>query len=125
MTSRHIMPRLNNKAMNMKTNAIIAAIGLSLALVSSAWATQGNPEAAKEKAKVCAACHGPDGNSITPSFPKLAGQNEDYLRFALKHYRNKQRTNAIMNGQAESLTDKQIADLAAFYAKQKGLVLKR
>jgi len=47
-----------------------------------------------------------------------------FVLLALKHYRNKQRTNAIMNGQAESLTDTEIADLAAFYAQQKGLQLK-
>lgn len=109
----------------MKTHTMITAFGMSLALVTSAWAGHGNPEAAKEKAQVCAACHGPDGNSTTPNFPKLAGQNEDYLRAVLKHYRNKQRTNAIMNGQAESLTDTEISDLAAFYAQQKGLQVKR
>lgn len=125
MTWRRTSPRLNNKVMIMKKHTMIAALGMSLALVSSAWAGHGNPEGAKEKAQVCAACHGPDGNSPTPNFPKLAGQNEDYLRFALKHYRNKQRSNAIMNGQAEKLTDQEIADLAAFYAQQKGLQLKR
>ena len=110
--------------MTMKKYTMIAALGMNFVLLTSAWAGHGNPKAAEEKTKVCAACHGPDGNSTTPTFPKLAGQNEDYLRFALKHYRNKQRTNAIMNGQAESLTDTEIADLAAFYAQQKGLQLK-
>ncbi len=124
MTWRLITPRLNNKVMMMKTHTMMAALGLSLALVSSAWAA-GNPDGAKEKAQLCAACHGPDGNSVTPSFPKLAGQHEDYLRFALKHYRNKQRNNAIMSSQVENLTNQEIADLSAFYAKQKGLQLKR
>lgn len=124
MTWRRITPSLNNRVMIMKKHTMMAALGLSLALVSTAWAA-GNPDGAKEKAQLCAACHGADGNSPTPNFPKLAGQNEDYLRFALKHYRNKQRSNAIMNGQAENLTDKEIADLAAFYAQQKGLQLKR
>ena len=105
----------------MKKYVTIAALALSLA--TTAWAG-GNAEAAKEKAKECAACHGADGNSAVPSFPKLAGQNEDYLRFVLKQYRSKQRSNAIMNGQAEKLTDQGIADLAAYYAQQKGLQLK-
>ena len=108
----------------MKKYTMMATLGLSLALVSTAWAA-GNPDGAKEKAQQCGACHGADGNSQTPNFPKLAGQSEDYLRFALKHYRNKQRNNAIMNSQAENLTDKEIADLSAFYAQQKGLQLKR
>ena len=110
----------------MNKYTMIAAVTLSLALTTSAWAGRGNADAAKETATtVCAACHGPDGNSTTPAFPKLAGQNEDYMQAALKHYRNKQRSNAIMNGQAEKLTDKEIADLAAYFAHQKGLQLKR
>ena len=112
----------------MKKHTMIAAIALPLSLVfvNVAWAAKGNAEAAKEKATtVCAACHGADGNSPTPSFPKLAGQNADYLQATLKQYRSKQRKNAIMNGQAEKLTDKEIADLSAYYALQKGLYLKR
>ena len=112
----------------MKKHLMIAAISLPLTLVfgNVAWAAKGNAEAAKEKATtICAACHGADGNSPTPSFPKLAGQNADYLQATLKQYRSKQRKNAIMNGQAEKLTDKEIADLSAYYALQKGLYLKR
>lgn len=110
----------------MNKYTMMTAMTLSLALTTSAWAGHGNADAAKEKATtVCAACHGPDGNSPTPAFPKLAGQNEDYLKAMLKHYRSKQRSNAIMTAQAEKLTDQEIADLAAYFAQQKGLLLKR
>ena len=47
--------------------------------VVSGSAMAGNAEAGKEKAKVCAACHGADGNSATADFPKIAGQHADYL----------------------------------------------
>lgn len=110
----------------MKKQTILVTVAMSLAMASTAWAGQGNAEAGKEKATtVCAACHGADGNSPAPNFPKLAGQNADFLQYTLKQYRNKKRSNAIMNGQAESLTDKEIADLSAYYAQQKGLVVKR
>jgi len=108
----------------MKKISTITALVL-FGLSSATWAG-GDAAAGKEKATtVCAACHGADGNSPAPNFPKLAGQNQDYLVAVLKHYRNKQRSNAIMNGQAEKLTDKEIADLAAYYAQQKGLQVKR
>jgi len=126
MTSRHIMPRPNNRVMTMKKHMMIAAVALSLTLVNTAWAGHGNAEEASKKAEeVCAACHGPKGNSVVPNFPRLAGQNESYLQAVLKHYRSKQRSNVIMNGQAEKLTDKEIADLAAYFSQQQGLELKR
>jgi len=112
--------------MKMNKYTMIAAMTLSLALTTSASAMTGNAAAGKEKATtVCAACHGPDGNSPTPAFPKLAGQSEGYLVAMLKHYRSKQRTNAIMTGQAEKLTDQEIADLAAYFSQQTGLQVKR
>ena len=50
---------------------------------SAAHAADGNAAAGKEKSTTCAACHGPDGNSQSPDFPKLAGQQQDYLEAAL------------------------------------------
>lgn len=105
---------------------IFLGIALILVVATPGWASsRGDAVAGKQKAAtVCAACHGADGNSTAPNFPRLAGQNEDYLRMALTHYKTKERTNAIMNGQAEPLTDKEIADLAAYFASQKGLYVK-
>jgi cytochrome c553 len=109
----------------MKKQAIIATAILGLAMTMPAMAAKGDANAGKGKSTVCAACHGADGNSPTSAFPKLAGQNDDYLANALKAYKNKTRTNAIMNGQAAGLSDQDIADLSAFYASQKGLTYKR
>lgn len=108
----------------MKTQAIIATaiLGLTIALPAAA---KGDANSGKGKSTVCAACHGADGNSPTSAFPKLAGQNDDYLAYVLKAYKSKARTNAIMNGQAANLSDQDIADLAAFYASQTGLKYKR
>jgi len=75
--------------------------------------------AGKAKAGVCAACHGQNGLAQIPTYPNLAGQNEQYLVSALKAYKNKQRSGgqaAIMQGQAASLSDEDIANLAAYFA---------
>ena len=67
----------------------------------------------------CIDCHGADGNApIDPSYPKLGGQYADYLGHALSGYRNGTRDHALMSAQAKSLTDQQIADLAAYFAAQ-------
>lgn len=76
-------------------------------------------EAGKAKVvEVCAACHGADGNSPTPDFPRLAGQYRDYLAKALRDYKTGQRKNAIMEGFAAALTKDDIENLAAYYAAQ-------
>ncbi len=99
-------------------------IAASAALFSSATALAANPAAGKEKSKTCAACHGPDGNSAAPDFPRLAGQNYDYLLRALVEYKAGERKNAIMAPQAANLSVRDMEDLAAFYARQTGLVVK-
>ena len=67
---------------------------------------------------VCAACHGADGNSPAPSFPKLAGQGERYLLKQLIDIRDGARPIPTMVGQLDGKTDQQLADIAAFYASQ-------
>lgn len=88
------------------------------------YASRGNAEAGKAKSTACAACHGVDGNSATALFPKLAGQHRDYLYHSLKAYKSGKRKNPIMAGQVQNLSLTDIADLAAYYSKQKGLVIK-
>ena len=69
----------------------------------------------------CAACHGADGNSMVPSFPKIAGQYEDYLYQALKSYKDGTRNNAIMSGIASTLNEKQMRKLSKYFASHNGL----
>lgn len=106
----------------MKTMITIAACATLMAGFSAYAA---NPEAGKEKAKVCAACHGADGNSASGDFPKLAGQHYDYLVHALQDYKSGARKNAIMGPQAANLSLRDMQDLAAFYSRQQGLSIKR
>ena len=95
------------------------------AVCSNAALAGGDPAAGKEKAQqVCAACHGADGNSAAPDFPKLAGQHPDYIAAALHQYKSGKRKNAIMAGFAATLSDKDMADLAAYFSSQQGLAIK-
>ncbi len=107
----------------MNKTIILLALSLSLAAGAPALAG-GNAEAGKAKSAVCAACHGADGNSAVPGFPKLAGQHEDYLLHSLQSYKNGKRKNPIMQGQTATLSEKDMEDLAAYFAKQKGLTQK-
>jgi cytochrome c553 len=81
-------------------------------------------KAGEAKAKeVCQACHGVDGNSQTPDYPKLGGQRPDYLAKALRDYKSGARKNAIMAGFAGTLSAKDIEDLAAYYAAQPAVLI--
>lgn len=83
---------------------------------------QGNIEAGKAKTQTCVACHGPDGNSTVPNWPKIAGQYENYLEKQLKEFRLGEkgpRYEASMYAMVAALSDQDIADLSAFYASQK------
>lgn len=98
-------------------------IVIATALLAAAFGVQakGNVEAGKQKSVVCQACHGPDGNGIGDGqYPRLAGQHADYLAKALNDYKSGVRDNAIMAGFAGTLSDQDIADLAAFFASQPG-----
>jgi len=78
----------------------------------------GDAAAGKNQAVACGACHGPDGNSAVPSFPKLAGQGEIYLLKQLKDIRDGARPVPTMAGQLDGKSDQDLANIAAFYAGQ-------
>lgn len=75
----------------------------------------GDPEAGKQKAGTCSACHGADGNSMVPSFPKLAGLGEKYLLLQTQYIRDGVRPVAAMAGQVDNMSDQDLADIAAYY----------
>jgi cytochrome c553 len=82
---------------------------------------KGDAEAGKTKSATCPACHGPDGNAgIDPQYPRLAGQYADYIARALHEYKADGRKNPIMKGFAATLSDADIADLAAYYSTLPG-----
>jgi len=70
----------------------------------------------------CAACHGADGNSTAPTYPRIAGQYHDYLARALHEYKDGERKNPIMAGFAKNLTDTEIDRLARHFAAMPGKI---
>lgn len=106
----------------MKNSAIKNIFPLLVcALLAAPAFAAGDAAAGKAKSAACAACHGADGNTPTgPDFPRLAGQHADYLFKAMREYKAGTRKNPIMAGQVEKLSRKDLEDLAAFFASQKG-----
>ena len=98
----------------MKNLAIMFALMM-------AWAQTGvaaDAAAGKSNSVVCSACHGADGNSMVPSFPKLAGQGEAYLIKQMQDIRDGARPVPTMAGQLDGKSDNDLADLAAYFASQ-------
>jgi len=95
----------------------IALVVAACALAGNVLAA-GNAEAGKAKTVACGACHGADGNSLAPTFPKLAGQHESYLLKQLKDIKSGARSVPTMAGQLDAMSEQDLADMAAFYAVQ-------
>jgi len=74
-----------------------------------------------KEARNCGACHGPNGIGLSPGWPTLAGQHEDYLVHALNQYRTGARQDPVMVSLAASLSDETIVSLAKFYSSLDGL----
>lgn len=106
--------------MNAKHIAAVAAAATLGVVGTQAWAGEGSAEAGKKKTQMCAGCHGIDGfRTAFPDVymvPKIAGQNPSYIVSALKAYKSGDRKHPSMRGIAGSLSDQDMADLAAFYA---------
>lgn len=68
--------------------------------------------------QICMACHGPQGNSIVPIWPKLAGQHPDYIYKQLMEFKGGARVNAQMSPMAAPLTEQDMRNLAAYFAAQ-------
>jgi len=95
--------------------SVMGAVSLSAQAGGNASAGQA---IASEK---CQACHGADGNSTSPQFPRLAGQYQNYLERALSEYQSGARSNPIMSGFAAGLSEQDKKDVAAWFSSQKGL----
>ncbi len=98
----------------MKRTTLIAIIGLALAAGTAQ--AEGDPAAGETKAAACAACHGADGNSSNPEWPKLAGQHVKYTAKQLKDFKAGRRVNAMMAGMVAPLSDTDMLNLAAYYS---------
>ncbi len=99
------------------THGAIAGAMAFAALTSQAADTlKGDPAAGEAQAAICSACHGTDGNSMAPTFPKLAGLGEKYLLQQLQHIQSGLRPVPTMAGQLDNKSDQDLADLAAYFS---------
>ena len=102
-----------------KTLITVVALSMTMA-TTGVSAAEGNATAGKAKSGVCAGCHGADGNSANPAWPKLAGQHASYITKQLADFKGKKRSDMLMSAQATGLSDQDMADLAAYYSKLTG-----
>ena len=96
---------------------VFAAVFSLTGSLSQAWAG-GDAVAGKTKSAACAGCHGMDGNSVNPDWPKLAGQGERYLSKQLQDFKSGARNNATMAPMVAALNEQDMADLAVFFSGQ-------
>ena len=95
---------------------LCTGLGITALLAAPALAQEGDVDAGRYKAALCAACHGPNGISSNPLWPNLAGQHEAYLAKQIREFRDGVREDISMQPFVAQLTEQDIADLAAFYA---------
>ena len=106
-------------------NKLLVSLLLTLGITGAANAAGnivGDAAAGQAKTAVCGACHNPDGNSMAPNFPKLAGQGEKYLTKQLHDIKSGKRTVLEMTGMLAAFNDQDLADIAAYFASQQGSV---
>lgn len=108
------------------TVALSVAFGLFASLAigadDKAQAPAQKPDLAKAQetvSQVCAACHGADGNSVSPANPSIAGQHADYLTLQLMHFQSGVRANPVMQAMVAKLTPEEMVALGIFFSQQK------
>lgn len=98
---------------------VLKFTSIFLLFIYSCHIYAGDVAAGKEKSALCAACHGADGNSVNPIWPKLAGQHSEYILKQLKDFKAGSRNNIQMNPLVATLSDEDMQDLAAYFSSQK------
>ena len=116
--------------MNIKFAPLLVASGLLLAALPAHANSlvEGSAEDGKARALTCTACHGPEGNSMAPMWPNIAGQNAKYLVAQLKAFRGDTsdpddkplRSDPVMTTQAVTLSDQDINNLAVYFESLTG-----
>jgi cytochrome c553 len=101
----------------MRKFLAVAVLAAALGMNTVARA-EGSAEAGRGKSAVCAACHGPDGNSANPEWPSLAGQHASYIVAQLEAFTDGRRQNPLMSPIAQPLSEEDRQDLAAYYSAQ-------
>ena len=107
----------------MARNRICTVLALLSLLIATSSQAAGDAEKGKLTAFTCTGCHGiPGYNNANPIYhvPKVGGQSAEYIEAALKGYRSGERKHPTMSAQAESLSDEEIQNVAAYFASVEG-----
>ncbi|HIM58443.1 MAG TPA: c-type cytochrome [Gammaproteobacteria bacterium] len=99
-------------------NKLVLIFSAALALASTHTLAASDIALGQAKSATCIGCHGVNGNSVVPIFPKLAGQSEAYLLKQLREFKTSDRIDATMAGMVAVLTDADMQNIAAYYAAQ-------
>lgn len=97
---------------------VFSLVSMLFAAAFSTSALAADAAAGEQKAAVCAACHGTDGNSSAAENPKLAGQNASYLVKQMLDIKEGRREVALMAGMLDDMSEADLEDIAAFYSEQ-------
>lgn len=122
--TKYAMPALRKTWRSATLAVSLFAVSMLAASMSATAAepkpagTGGSAEAGATKNVTCIACHGPNGNSVNPEWPSIAGQNANYLAEQIKLVRDNKRVNVLMYPMVKDLTDQDAQDLGAYYASQ-------
>ena len=108
--------------MKIKLSPLFVLAGLALATtqIQAESLVDGSADAGKARALTCAACHGQEGNSSSPMWPNIAGQNAPYLLAQLKAFKDGSRSDPLMSSQAMMLSDDDMANLAVYFESLPG-----
>ena len=98
---------------------LLFAVSVISCIAAAPVLAAGDATAGKTKAAACAGCHGADGNSPAPNFPKLAGQHASYILKQLHDFKSGKRKDPTMSAMAAPLSDQDMENLAAYFASQK------
>jgi len=94
---------------------ILAGLALATTQIQAESLVDGSADAGKARALTCTACHGAEGNSASPLWPNIAGQNAPYLLAQMKAFKDGSRVDPLMSSQAMILTDEDMANLAVYF----------
>ena len=114
-------PTMTAQATSMTDQEIEDIAAFISTLGAATVESGGSDNVGFEAAESCTACHGGNGIGVSPTWPTLAGQHEDYLVHALNQYRDGTRKEAVMTQMAASLTDADVKLLARYYSRLDGL----
>lgn len=105
--------------MNVRRRVVLLTGLMSCAVLCPRVEAKPDVQAGAIKAAVCAGCHGPAGTSVNPMWPNLAGQHAAYLEKQIKAFRDRTRIDPTMQPFVAALSDRDVADIAAFFASRK------